>query len=139
LIGAYDHRMAFGQNRVHLNWSRLILPNGRSLKLDHAPAGDAQGASGLQDRVDRHWGSLFGMAALSTLLAVGAELGADDEDDLARALRRGGTDTFNQVGQQAVGRALNLAPTVTIRPGTAVRMIVTQDLVLEPYLESSRD
>lgn len=134
LIGAYDSQVAFGQNRVLLAWTRLILPNGRSLVLEKLPAGDAQGYAGLRDRVDRRWGSLFGMAALSTVLGVGAELGEhDDESDILRALRQGAAGTFNQVGQQAVERGLNVQPTLTIRPGSPVRVMVTRDLVLEPY------
>lgn len=134
LIGTYDSQVAFGQNRVLLAWTRLILPNGRSLVLEKLPAGDSQGYAGVRDRVDRHWGTLFGMAALSTLLGVGAELGADDdESDILRALRQGATGTFNQVGQQAVGRGLSVPPTLTIRPGSPVRVMVTRDLVLEPY------
>ena len=70
---------------------------------------------------------------LSTLLGVGAELGADAEDSLTRALRRGSQDTFNQSGQQIVRRQLNVQPTLTIRPGFPVRVIVNRDLVLTPY------
>jgi type IV secretion system protein VirB10 len=134
LIGAYDTQVAFGQSRVLLAWTRLILPNGRSLVLEKLPAGDAQGYAGLQDRVDRDWGALFGAAALSTILGIGAELGeGDDENDILRALRHGAAGSFNQVGQQAVGRSLNIPPTLTIRPGAPVRVMVARDLVLEPY------
>jgi type IV secretion system protein VirB10 len=136
LIGTYDSQVAFGQSRVLLAWTRLILPNGRSLVLEKLPAGDSQGYAGLQDRVDRHWGSLFGAATLSTVLGIGAELGQNHhEDDIVRALRYGTTGTLNQVGQQAVGRALDVPPTLTIRPGAPVRVMVTRDLVLEPYKE----
>lgn len=134
LIGAYDTQVAFGQSRVLLAWTRLILPNGRSLVLEKLPVGDAQGYAGLQDRVDRHWGALFGAAALSTILGIGAELGeGDDENDILRALRNGAAGSFNQVGQQAVGRSLNIPSTLTIRPGAPVRVMVTRDLILEPY------
>jgi hypothetical protein len=64
---------------------------------------------------------------------VGAELAVDDEDRLLRAIRNGGQDTINDAGQQIVRRQLNVAPTLTIRPGFPVRVIVTRDLVLEPY------
>ena len=65
-------------------------------------------------------------------LGVGAELGADSEDDLTRALRRGSQDTINQTGQQIVRRQLNVQPTLTIRPGHPLRVVLTRDLVLEP-------
>lgn len=133
LIGAYDSQVAFGQNRVLLAWTRLILPDGRSLVLEKLPAGDAQGYAGLHDRVDRHWSGLFGMAALSTVLGVGAELGNNDDSDIVRAIRQGTVGALNQVGQQAVGQGLSVAPTLTIRPGAPVRVMVTRDLILEPY------
>ncbi len=137
LIGSYDNKLAFGHRRVHLVWTRLLLPNGRSVTLGELPAGDALGRAGLEDEVERHWSALVGMAALSTLLAIGSEVGADDDEELVRAIRRGSADTFNQVGQQAVGQVLSQAPTVKIRPGAPVRVIVTQDLELEPYQESN--
>ena len=134
LVGLYESRIAFGQRRMLLAWTRLILPDGRSLVLEKLPAGDVEGYAGLEDRVDRHWSGLMGMAALSTLLGVGAELGSsDDESRIVQALRTGAAGTFNQVGQQAVGRGLDLAPTLTIRPGAPVRVLVTRDLVLQPY------
>src|SRR3546814_12908644 len=41
LIGDYDSQVAYGQRRVLLAWSRLILPDGRSIILDRQPAGAA--------------------------------------------------------------------------------------------------
>ena len=96
------------------------------------PGADAAGYAGLQDRVNQHWGNLLKAAAVSTLLGVGAELGADSEDDLNRALRRGSQDTINQTGQQIVRRQLNVQPTLTIRPGHPLRVVITRDLILEP-------
>ena len=49
------------------------------------------------------------------------------------AIRGGAQDTVNQAGQQIIQRQLQVAPTLTIRPGFPVRIIVTRDLVLEPY------
>lgn len=133
LIGQYDAEIGFGQERVLLVWNRLIFPDGRSIVLERQPGADAEGYAGLQDRVDNHWGRLIRAGLLSTLLGVGAELGADSDDDLVRALRQGAQDTFNQAGQQVVQRDLNIRPTITIRPGHPVRVIVTRDLVLEPW------
>lgn len=133
LIGAYDAGVTFGQRRVLLVWNRLILPNGRSIVLERQPGADASGFAGLEDGVDYHWAELLQAAGLSTLLAVGAELAADEEDRLIQALRDGAQDTINQAGQAIVQRQLQVAPTLTIRPGFPVRVIVTRDLVLEPY------
>lgn len=134
LIGVYDSQVSFGQDRVLLVWTRLIMPNGRSIVLERQPGADTQGFAGLEDEVDHHWRRLFAAAALSTLLGVGAELGAGNTDgDIVRALRRGSSDSLNQTGQQVVRRNLNIQPTITIRPGFPVRVIVNRDLVLAPY------
>jgi type IV secretion system protein VirB10 len=133
LIGQYDNGIGFGQRRVLLVWNRLILPNGRSIVLERQPGADSEGYAGLEDGVDYHWWDLAKAAALSTLLGVGAELAADDNDRLISAIRGGAQDTINDAGQQIVRRQLNIAPTLTIRPGFPVRVIVTRDLVLEPY------
>jgi type IV secretion system protein TrbI len=45
----------------------------------------------------------------------------------------GAANSLNQTGQQVVRRNLNIQPTLTIRPGFPVRVIVNRDLVLEPY------
>ena len=134
LVGQYDAQVAFGQSRALLVWNRLIMPNGRSIVLERQPGADPEGYAGLEDEVDNHWGMLFKAAILSTLLSVGAEAGtSDSENSLVQAIRRGASQGFNQTGQQVIGRSLNVQPTITIRPGFPVRVLVTHDLVLEPY------
>ncbi|MDX8451177.1 TrbI/VirB10 family protein [Mesorhizobium sp. VK9D] len=134
IIGQYDSGIGSGQRRVLLVWNRLIFPDGRSIVLERQPGADTQGYAGLEDDVDYHWGELFKAAALSTILSVGAQAGSSDQDsDIVRALRSGASDSVNQVGQQVVQRQLAIAPTLTIRPGFPVRVLVTRDLALEPY------
>jgi type IV secretion system protein VirB10 len=137
LIGNFDSQVAFGQSRVLLVWTRLIMPNGRSIVLERQPAADTAGFSGLEDEVDNHWVDLFKAALLSTLLGVGSELGTTSgtgsNSDVITALRRGSSDSLNQTGQKVVQRNLNIQPTLTVRPGFPVRVIVNRDLVLEPY------
>jgi type IV secretory pathway VirB10-like protein len=137
LIGIYDSQVAFGQSRVLLVWTRLIMPNGRSIVLERQPGADTAGYAGLEDEVDNHWVALFKAALLSTLLGVGSELGSTTgtgtNSDVITALRRGSSDSLNQTGQKVVQQNLNIQPTLTVRPGFPVRVIVNRDLVLEPY------
>jgi type IV secretion system protein VirB10 len=133
IIGQYDNNVGFGQRRVLLVWNRLIFPNGRSIVLERQPGGDTHGYAGLEDGVDYHWWDLAKAAGLSTLLAVGAELAVDDDDRLLRAIRNGAQDIVSDAGQEIVRQQLQVAPTLTIRPGFPVRVVVTRDLVLEPY------
>jgi type IV secretion system protein VirB10 len=133
LVGAYDNRVSFGQRRILLVWNRLILPNGRSIVLERMPGADEAGYAGLEDGVDHHWGRLFLAAGLATLLNLGLELSRDDESDIARAIRESGQDTVGRAGEEIVRRQLSVPPTLTVRPGFPVRVIVHRDLVLEPY------
>jgi type IV secretion system protein VirB10 len=139
LAGEYDAQVQSGQSRLRVVWTRLTLPSGKSIVLDKLPGADEQGMAGLQDGVDRHGGRVLAAAGLSTLLAIGAEAGSSsNESDLVRALRRGGSDTASSVGQQMVGKSLDLAPTLTIRPGAPLRVLLTRDLVLEPYVDERK-
>lgn len=138
MIGTYDSQVAFGQSRVLLVWTRLIRPNGRSIVLGRQPGADPAGYAGLEDEVDNHWKELLGAAALSTLFAVDTEVNAGADANttnsaIIQALRRGAGASLNQTGQQVIRRNLNIQPTLTIRPGFPVRVMVSRDLMLEPY------
>lgn len=133
LIGEYDSRVAFGQRRVLLVWTRMILPNGRSIVLERQPGADEAGYAGLEDGVDYHWGQLLRAAGLATILNIGLEFGQDDDDEIAEAIRDGAQDTVRRAGDEIVRRQLTVPPTLTIRPGFPVRVMVTRDLILEPY------
>ena len=132
LVGDYDSEVVAGQSRVLLAWDRLIFPGGKSIRLDRQPAGDAAGMAGLEDKVDNHWGRMLRAVLISSLLGVGTELGAGDENELVRALRTGTQDGTNEAGRRVVERELSVPPTLTVRPGFAFRVIVTRDLLLEP-------
>ena len=131
LIGEYDAEIGGGQSRILLVWTRLILPGGRSIVLERLPGADRQGYAGLQDRVNNHWRRVFVAAGLATLLGVASEVGTDDESEIARAIRESGQDTVGRAGEEIVKRQLDIPPTLTIRPGHPVRVVVTRDLVFE--------
>jgi type IV secretory pathway VirB10-like protein len=134
LFGEYDTQVSFGQRRALLVWNRLILPDGRSIMLERQPGTDVEGYAGLEDGVDNHWGTIFKAAALSTILSVGAEAGtSNSENNLVQAIRQGASQSLSQAGEQVVGRSLDVQPTLTIRPGFPVRVLVTRDLILERY------
>ncbi len=135
LLGEYDSRIAAGQTRLLLVWTRLILPDGRSITLTREPGVDASGAAGLEDAVDNHWGRILLAAGLATLLNLGLETGLESEDDVARAIREATQSTIGRAGDEIVRRQLAVPPTLTIRQGFPVRVMVTRDLILEPLGE----
>ncbi len=134
LIGRYDSVIAFGQARALLVWSRIIYPDGASIIIDNMPASDVAGYAGLADKVDFHTFRLLKGVVLSTLLGVGTELSFDNaESDIVQALRESAQTSANQAGQKIVQRNLDIQPTIKIRPGWPLRVIVHKDLVLRPF------
>lgn len=133
LIGTYESDIAFGQERALVVWERLILPDGASIGLDNLPASDVSGHAGLEDEVDRHGGRLLKGIALSTLLGVGTELSLGGEGELLRAVREATQSGASRAGDRIVSRHLDVEPTLTIRPGWPLRVVVHKDIVLEPW------
>lgn len=135
LIGNYDSVVAFHQSRALVIWQRIVMPDGSSMVVDNLPATDTAGYAGLADEVDYHTWQLLKGIALSTLLGVGVEAGyaQQNESDLVRALRESTLISTNRAGQQITEKNLNIQPTITIRPGWPVRVIVHRDLVLRAY------
>jgi len=137
LIGRYDSQVAFGQQRVLLVWLRITLPDTSSIALDKLPGIDQAGYAGVEDGVDWHWGRILAGAALATVLGVSSELAVSDQGstngNVVIALRNSAQDTTNQVGQEITRRNLSVQPTLTVRPGFPMDVMVNKDLLLRPY------
>ena len=133
IMGRYDSVVAYGQSRALIVWHRIIMPNGSSIRIENLPAVDGRGHAGLSDGIDNHSLQLFSAAALSTLISIGAELSEDDDDRIARALRDAAQDGSVRVGEEIVRRQIAVRPTLTIRPGWRLSILVHQDIILKPY------
>lgn len=134
LIGRYDSVVAFGQSRALLVWERLLLPDGSSIRIDNVPASDTSGYAGLSDQIDRHSWQILKGVALSTLLGVGTELSfGNSESDLVAAIRQSAQISGSRAGDQLVGRSLNIQPTLRVRPGWPLRVVVHKDMILRPW------
>ncbi|WP_442755608.1 TrbI/VirB10 family protein [Methylocystis sp. JAN1] len=134
LIGTYDSVVAFGQSRALVVWRRIVLPDGSSIEIDNLPATDNAGYAGLEDEVDHHTWTLLKGVALSTLLGVGTQLSiGSDQSDLVRAIRESTQQNAAMTGRRITEKNLNIQPTITVRPGFPLRVIVHKDIVLKPY------
>lgn len=139
LIGSYDSVVAFGQSRALVVWQRIIFPDGSSIRIDNVPATDTQGYAGLSDQIDRHTWQLLKGVALSTLLGVGTELGfGSSESNLVRALRESTQQGAARAGDQIVMKNLDVQPTLEVRPGWSLRVIVHKDILLRPWPVAGR-
>ncbi|TZG25675.1 TrbI/VirB10 family protein [Sphingomonas montanisoli] len=135
LIGTYDARVTYGQSRALVVWTRMIFPDGRSIDLDRMIGTDAGGQSGFTDRVDNHTGKLLMAGLLSTVFGVGANAatGGGDNADIAFAIRESAGRSVESAGDKIVSRQLDVQPTITIRPGARVRVLLNRDLLLVPW------
>jgi type IV secretory pathway VirB10-like protein len=137
LIAGYDSMVAWGQERVLVCWNRLIRPDGSSVTLDCMPGVDLSGYSGFADDVDNHWWKIISGAALSSLLAATAQRSQGDvtgfQPSLPQAWAGNTAGQINQAGQQLTQKNLQIQPTITIRPGFAVNVLVTKDMIIPPY------
>lgn len=139
LIGTYASGVRYGDRRLVLAWNRLILPNGWSIDLKAMEAGDAAGSAGLSAKVDNHLDRLAAAVALSSVLTVAANEAQDDRPDrLTQSLGDTVAQEAAQTGSRIVDRDLAVRPTLRVRAGAPVRVLVSRDIVLRPYFERVR-
>lgn len=130
LIGTYDSATSYGDNRVFLVWNRLIMPNGWSIQLGAMEATDPAGAAGLKDKVDNHLGRLAGAIGVSAVLSVLAnEAQNDNELGFRQSVGDAAAQEAARVGGRIIDRQLEVRPTLRVRPGAPVRVLVTRDIL----------
>lgn len=136
LIGTYDARVTYGQSRAMVVWTRMIFPDGRSIELDRMIGTNPAGQSGFTDRVNSHTGKLLMAGLLSTLFGVGANAamsGGGSNNDIAYAIRESAGRSMESAGDKIVSRQLDVPPTITIRPGARVQVLVSRDIILPAW------
>lgn len=134
LMGSYDSDTSYGDHRLLLVWDRIVFPNGWSIPLRRMEGTDPTGAAGLRDRVDNHLDRLAGAIGLSAIISVIADNAEDDdEDSLSQSVGDAAAAEAARTGGRIVDRELTVRPTLRIRAGGAVRVLVTRDIQLRPY------
>lgn len=140
VIGSYDSKITYGQERVLIRWERLTFPNGNSIVLKGMPGADMSGYSGLTDEVHNHWGRVIGGILVSSILSAGTQLATGPTNSFNPSFEelaaQGAAREFNQAGQEITRKNINIQPTLTVEPGFRFQIFVTQDLNLIPYQES---
>ena len=125
LIGEFQSDVRPGQNRVLVTWSRLIRPDGVTIRLA-SPAADALGGAGVPGRVHSYFFERFASAVLQSALAVGVNL-ASRNGNGSVIIEGSGQGLNSVVGQQLLPGA-DLKPKITIRQGAAIDVFVAHDL-----------
>lgn len=134
LLGTYDAATAHGDQRLLIGWDRLIMPDGWTIALHAMPGADAQGASGVRDRVDAQLGRIAVASLLSGVLSVAANAVEDDgAQRIGESIGDAAAQEAARVGGRIIDRELNVRPTLRVRAGAPVRVLVSETIHLRPY------
>src|SRR5690606_1497938 len=108
----------------------------KSLILTGEPGVDAQGAVGVRGQVDRRlWPLLVGTLFAGAITTLG-QIARDDDGGSGGLLGDAGDAAAIEgarVGGRLVDRELEARPSIRLRAGAPVRVMITRDLILEPY------
>lgn len=141
LIGEYDSKIAFGQERVLVVWTRLIMPNGDSVSLEGMPGADLSGYAGVSGKVNNHYGKLVTGVVLGSVIGAGAQVAVGGQGapnvppSFGQLAVSGAAQNINQSAQQHTGKVLNMQPTIEVTPGDKINVFVTKDMILKPFTE----
>lgn len=139
LIGDYDSKIMWGQNRLLAVWTRIIFRDGSSIDLGNLPGVDMRGQAGLSDQVDNHWGRILSSVVMSTALAAGTKVAAgqpsstEQTQSSGQLAASGASESLVQSGQQLFAKNLQISPTLKIRQGHRFNILVQHDIILRPY------
>ncbi len=134
LLGRYDSLIGYGQDRAFIIWDRMLMPNGYSIELDEMAGTDKKGQAGVADQVDHHTFRLLSAVLLSSFITAGANVVENSDDNgFTRDIGDAAAQEALRIGGKIVDRQLDVQPTITIRPGGTMRVLVNRDIILEPY------
>jgi type IV secretory pathway VirB10-like protein len=136
VIGTYDSRIAYGQERVLVVWTRLLRPDGSTLSLEGMPGIDLSGYAGLTGHVNNHYLRLLAGVVLGSILGASAQIavGANSQNpSFSQLAIQGAGQNINEAGQQITRKNLNIQPTIEVPPGGRLNIFATKDLILPPW------
>ncbi|HEY0154973.1 MAG TPA: TrbI/VirB10 family protein [Longimicrobium sp.] len=140
VLGKVDNQVGLGQSRVNIAWYRRIFPNDHSLNLPGFTSTDAQGAAGIQGRVNNHYGRTYVNAVLLSAISAGAQLSQPRTGGTVLSSPSAGQVAAGAVGQELgevstemVRRNMQIAPTIRLPRDFQFSIYVSKDLVLARY------
>ncbi len=140
VLGETKPVQAVGETRLAVSFHRLLMPDGRTYRLDQFLGLNQIGDAGLRDQVNQHYLSTFGAAGAVGLISGlsqylgSAGLGGGGDGNRTIVIAGGVGDATSQATLQVMNRFLNRLPTVTIREGHRVKVYLTSDIELPIYV-----
>lgn len=138
MIGSYDSKITFGQNRVLVVWDRLIFPDGSSIDLDRMQGVDMSGYAGISERVNNHYFKMYANALLLSFVGAGYDALTNTNNSNNNGQFNAQQEVAANVGQQlsnvaskTLEKNIDVQPTITISPGHRFNIIVMKDMILK--------
>ncbi len=136
LIGSYNSSVSFAQERVQIAWNTLIRPDGYQISLGNMNGVDAQGYSGTKGKVDEHlFQYVKAMGIISAFTLVNGEFAASmnaTQNETAQNLLAANQNVVNQLGAKIIDRTLNIQPTLPVKSGTKINIMLNKNIRLPP-------
>lgn len=147
LIGLYDSKILYGQERILVAWEHLLLPNGQSMDLHNMAGVDNNGYAGLTDQVNAHYGKLLSSAVLMSVLGASAQLyqsptqaiPSETNNVLTQSLAQNAGASLIHTASELTNKNLNIQPTLEIRPGYTFNVSVTKELIFNNTYEEIKN
>jgi|TARA_R110002167_G_scaffold184717_1_gene385205 type IV secretory pathway VirB10-like protein len=141
VIGKYDSSVSYGQNRVLLVWTTLILPDGEQVNLQGQPGVGLNGLAGLTGDVNNHWGSILKNVLMMSVfggviqVAAGGASGSSTKGTSATQLVAASLgQQIGQAGLTVIQKSMNIQPTINIKAGDNFKILLTRNFILpSPY------
>ena len=141
IVGQYSSEIVFGQRAVLTAWQRLTFPDAKVLDIGAMQGSDSAGYAGFRDKVNNHLLRTFGSALLMSIITAGVEISQDSYDSNDDNSVRAGDVMSASLGQElgsvsseVIRKNMNVSPTLEIRQGYRLNVMVTKDLELPvPY------
>ncbi|ELB2105261.1 TrbI/VirB10 family protein [Vibrio parahaemolyticus] len=137
LYGTYDARVAYGQRRLPVTWSRVNFPDGTKLNIGNMASMDVTGMNGLTGDINNHYWRLFGQATLlggiSGISQAAVSDGDDDSRSTGESVADGVTQQYAETGNMLIRKNMNIQPTIEIDNAEQFYIMVSQDVILPPY------
>jgi type IV secretion system protein VirB10 len=130
LVGQYNSEVSKGQSRVFVVWTRAILPDGVEVALNSGGT-DPLGRAGMSGNVNRHSFQIFGNSLLLSIIGAGAAnagVSTSDQYNSIASYRQQAAQSFQNTASQVLQDSINIPPTITVKQGTLIKVLVAQDL-----------
>lgn len=141
IFGTYESGVVYGQERVLVSWNRLIFPDGKTIDIGSMNGTDQAGYSGMNDLVNNHYLRLFTSSFLLSVISAGITYSQDkytsnneNGTTASSAMAQSFGSQMGNTALQMIQKNMNISPTLEIRPGFKINVMVTKDIIFsKPY------